>query len=344
MSQPTDERHLPLEPNHATDIGNTVHDGLEPTPSETVFSSEPPIAPAKPKSNILNYLWKEWIRPIGEAVIIAVVVTTFIFTTVAIQGNSDQPNVFNNERVFVPKYETWLHKLGIGSFQRGDLVVLKPPNGAPSGTKPLPVVSIFFPDVKYRPYFIKRIVAVAGDKVRLEKGQLYINDIKVEETHTTSYWRAIDNWDTEPGLASSSDWSYLSWSQLPDAESKRLNDTKAKEFTVPKGMYFVMGDNRSRGGSEDSRVFGPVKLDDFSGRATFVWWPPFASVKTVQAKASTGQKLSWDIPLTGERDYNGKLLEDPTGATLKMRWRVLSRPEAFVKLNKQLAEQPQKTP
>ena len=285
MSQPTDERHLPLEPNHATDIGNTVHDGLESTPSETVFSSEPAIAaPAKPRFNPLNYLWKEWIRPIGEAVIIAVVVTTFVFTTVAIQGNSDQPNVFNNERVFVPKYETWLHKLGIGSFQRGDLVVLKPPNGSPSSVKPMPIVSIFVPSATYRPYFIKRIVGVAGDRIRLVKGQLYVNDIKVEETHTTSYWKAINNWDQDSGLASSSEWYFR------DEKERKAN----KDYTVPKGQYFVMGDNRSVGGSEDSRVFGPVKLDDFSGRATFVWWPPFAQVKTIKGKASDGRDLSWN--------------------------------------------------
>lgn len=341
MSQPIDERKDalpdPLSNDSILDAHNerAVQDAPEIAPSY-VSSLEPaidtpPAPPTRPKFNIGNYLWKEWVRPIGEAVIIALVVTTFIFTTVAIQGNSDQPNVFNGERVFVPKYETWLHKLGIGGFQRGDLVVLKPPNGSPSSVKPMPIISNFIPSATYRPYFIKRIVALGGDRVRLEKGQLYVNDIKVEETHTTSYWKAINNWDQDSGLASSSEWYFRD-------EKERA---KSKDYVVPKGQYFVMGDNRSVGGSEDSRVFGPVKLDDFSGRAVFVWWPPFAQVKTIKAKASDGTQLSWDRPL--ERDYNGKL-EDATGAQLKLRWRVLSRPEAFVKLNQQLADQGTKTP
>ena len=65
----------------------------------------------QPTKGFGTYLWKEWVRPIGEAVIIALVITTFLFTTVAIQGMSDMPTVKDGERVFVPKYETWLGKL-----------------------------------------------------------------------------------------------------------------------------------------------------------------------------------------------------------------------------------------
>lgn len=39
------------------------------------------------------------------------------------------------------------------------------------------------------------------------------------------------------------------------------------------GYYFVMGDNRTLGGSEDSRTFGPVPVEAIAGRANFVWWP-----------------------------------------------------------------------
>ena len=46
------------------------------------------------------------------------------------------------------------------------------------------------------------------------------------------------------------------------------------DFTVPDGTYFVMGDTRSRGGSEDSRYFGPVDSIAIAGRATAVIWPP----------------------------------------------------------------------
>jgi signal peptidase I len=251
---------------------------------ETQRPTKPNPKPKKTYKNGADYLWGEWIRPIGEAVIIALIVTTFLFTTVGIQGSSDVPTVQNNERVFVPKYETWLHRLGVGDFARGDLVVLKPPKGAPQADRPIPIIGNFVQSATYRPYFIKRIVAVPGDRVRMVKGQLYVNDIKVDESHTTAYWKAQKSWDTDSYLAS----------------------TPEKDLVVPKGQYYVMGDNRSPGGSEDSRVFGPVKLADFSGRATFVWWPLFAR-------------------------------DEKTGS-LKLNLRTLPRPAGFSALNEQLAK------
>ena len=239
-----------------------------------IQTAAPVLAKVKPRSGGFgNYLWKEWIRPIGEAVIIALVITTFLFTTVAIQGESDQPSIQNSERVFVPKYETWLSKIGVMSFKRGDLIVLKPPKDAPQSTRPLPVLDKIFEWLRmtpianivpstptYRPYFIKRIVAVAGDVIKMENGKLTINNIQMHETHNIPYWQSIDRFDDTSYLSNSKSWPF-----------RPTNNSKV-EYTVPKNKYFVMGDNRSPGGSEDSRVFGPVTSDEFSGRATFVWW------------------------------------------------------------------------
>jgi signal peptidase I len=246
-----------------------------PNLNSDVQKAAPVIAKKASRSGGFGtYFWKEWVRPIGEAVIIALVITTFLFTTVAIQGMSDMPTVKDGERVFVPKYETWLGKLGIMSFKRGDLIVLKPPKDAPQSTRPLPVIDKILetlrstPLVKlvpstptYRPYFIKRIVAIAGDVVKLESGKLTVNGIKINETHNIPYWQSEDNFDDSSYLANSKSWPF------------RKDGGNKVEFTVPKKHYFVMGDNRSPGGSEDSRVFGPVTADEFSGRATFVWWP-----------------------------------------------------------------------
>jgi len=51
------------------------------------------------------------------------------------------------------------------------------------------------------------------------------------------------------------------------------------DMTVPKGYYIVQGDNRSSGGSEDSRYFGPVKAITIAGEATAVIWPPVRNGK-----------------------------------------------------------------
>jgi signal peptidase I len=275
---------------------------IAPQPPAQTPVNLPETRKAPRPAGVGTYLWKEWVRPIGEAVIIALVITTFLFTTVAIQGMSDMPTVKDGERVFVPKYETWLSKIGIMSFKRGDLIVLKPPKDAPQSTRPLPVVDKILevlrttPLVKavpstptYRPYFIKRIVAVAGDVVKLENGKLSVNGIAIHETHNVPYWQGEDNFDDSSYLANSKSWPF-----------RKTGENKS-EYTVPKNMYFVMGDNRSPGGSEDSRVFGPVTADEFSGRATFVWWPI--------------------------------VLRDEKTNQIKLNMRTLPRPEAFQALN-----------
>ena len=293
------------------------------------------LEPAKKKFQFdwrapLMYLWKEWVRPIGEAVIIALVITTFVFTTVAIDGTSDEPNVHHGERVFVPKYEMWLARLGLMSFKRGDLVVLKPPKPAAHSERPIPLIGNYFPNLTYRPFFIKRIVGEPGDRVKLVAGQLYVNGIQVDESHTTAFWRSIkggyDNkalWDNTSGLSNSKDWSFT---------GAKLN--AQGEYVVPKGKYFVMGDNRSLGGSEDSRYFGPVPLEEFAGRATFVWWPPVASMQEVKAQpGSGGEGQSWWI-IKHDKFNSEAWLKGPFQVRFNMR--PLPTPQGFVKLEQQL--------
>lgn len=83
---------------------------------------------------------------------------------------------------------------------------------------------------------IKRVVAFAGETIRIAGGLLYINDQVVVEPHR---------------------------SLLPEhAEQQR--------FTVPAGHVFVLGDNRSPLASRDSRQYGPVPLTDITGRV--LWY------------------------------------------------------------------------
>ncbi|HEU4741378.1 MAG TPA: signal peptidase I [Meiothermus sp.] len=232
------------------------------------------------KPSFLRYLWHDWLRPVGEALLLAFLITTFAFTTVGVVGTSDLPNLHQGERLVVPKYQTWLHRFGIGSFKRGDLVVVKPPLSDPYAIQPLPVLGQW--GVKFRPFFIKRIVALPGDRIRMEQGQLFVNGVAVDETHTVPYWRSLGQLDTISDRANSDAWPF--------------RKGQIGEYVVPTGMYFVMGDNRSYGGSEDSRAFGPVPLDQIGGKANFVLWPPF------------------------KRDENGQW---------RLNWRVTGIPEGF---------------
>ncbi|MEK3725935.1 signal peptidase I [Paenibacillus sp. FSL H8-0034] len=88
-------------------------------------------------------------------------------------------------------------------------------------------------------FLVKRVVAVAGDEVWIQQGKLYVNGLFAMESYTDS---PIEDGSLEP-------------------------------YTIPQGSLFVMGDNRHRLASYDSRSFGAVTLDKIEGRAEFIVWP-----------------------------------------------------------------------
>lgn len=213
-----------------------------------------------------RYLWKEWLWPTSQAAVVAVVVTTFLFTTVGVVGNSMNPTLRSGERVFVPKYEPWLLRLGLSpGYSPGDIVIFKPPPGTPNSRQQFPLIGRWLDEVTggcpwtgsdppffpggspipnrctFRAHFIKRVIGVEGDRIRMLEGVVYVNDVALNEVHITARIRpARDSFE---------------------------------EVVVPEGHYFLMGDNRTLGGSEDSRVFGPVQETAIAGRASAVWWP-----------------------------------------------------------------------
>jgi len=252
----------------------------------------------------LRYLWYEWFRQVGEALLIALIVTTYVFTTVQVVGNSMYPTLKNGERVFVPKYRMWMVRLGLDEWRRGEIAIIKPPPDAPNAVAPFPVLGF-----KFRPFFIKRIVALPGDRVRIERGQLFVNDYPVPEDHITRYLTPYP--DSFPVVriyrgevvSMQVGGLFVPVHRLPDylkpvlsmieppppdlkARSYELPLTYVPNIRLPEGYYFVMGDNRSLGGSEDSRIFGPLPGKQIAGTATFVWWPPVV-------RTEEGLRLNW---------------------------------------------------
>ena len=153
-----------------------------------------------------------WIFGIVTAIFIAVVLNFFLGTITSVVGVSMEPTLYNGQKVFV---NSFLYL--ISSPKRGDVVVFLP-NGNENTH-----------------YYVKRVVAVPGDSVWIQKGILYVNG---EE----SPW--VTEKVVEAGIAEN-------------------------ELTLGTGEYFCMGDNP--GNSEDSRSanIGPVKEEDIIGKAWF---------------------------------------------------------------------------
>ncbi|MBE5875032.1 MAG: signal peptidase I [Lachnospiraceae bacterium] len=153
-----------------------------------------------------------WIFGIVAAVFIAGVTVWFFGMTTNVVGISMEPTLENGQKILVNRFIYTL-----SSPKRGDVVVFLP-NGNENAH-----------------YYVKRVVAVPGDKIKIENYTLFVNG----EESTLVTEKILDG-----GIAEN-------------------------EFTLKMGEYFCIGDNPNN--SEDSRSanIGPVKLDDIIGEAWF---------------------------------------------------------------------------
>ena len=276
-------------------------------------------ARANPPKTVGQRVWTE-VRGYAEALVIAFLVVTFVFNTVGVVGSSMRPNLdggvgssnllqslLTGDRVFIPKYETWLRRAGIlGPYRRGDIVVVRDPANSPPAL-----------ETGTRPFFIKRVVAIPGDHLRIEAGQVVVNGHPVDQSFIEGTGEIVaDRQDFPVVTARGGEIEGFvvrfattpSGTPAPDLPvagfyppALPLEDPRVQlyygltlealapvpedavdgvpfvhDLVLPAGHYFLMGDNRqrARGGSEDSRLFGPVPLMSIAGKATAIIWPP----------------------------------------------------------------------
>ena len=259
-----------------------------------------------PKNSSQRF-WQE-VRGYAEALLVAFLIVTFVFTTVGVVGSSMRPTLdggngqlpqalFTGDRVFIPKFDTWLRRLGVlGEYDRGDIVVVREPTNAPS----LQVQT-------RRSFFIKRVIARPGDRLRIDNGQVYVNGTAINQSYITASGEitpdpidfpvvtvqdgqvvgfeglipgTYDPVSGGPAPIDSEETQFYYGGTLdalaPIPADAPEGEPFLHELVIPEEHYFVMGDNRqsSRGGSEDSRYFGPVESIAIAGQATAVIWPP----------------------------------------------------------------------
>jgi signal peptidase I len=190
------------------------------------------------------------------AFIIAIIIKTFLVQAFYIPSGSMLPTLQIGDRVLVEKISYRFHEP-----RRGDIVVFaREVFGEPPELPWTEDVRNGFRELLGLPVgseedYIKRVVAVGGDRVRYSgtPRQLYINGDVVPQ----------------PFIEGGQDPSSPS---LTGADCQRLKMAKdGGSCVVPTGMVFVMGDNR--GNSEDSRIIGPIDEDKIVGHAFVIIWP-----------------------------------------------------------------------
>ena len=223
------------------------------------------------------------VKTLFYAIVIAILIRTFLFEPFKIPSGSMYPTLYVGDYLFVSKYTYGYSKhslpFSMPLFEgriwadepnRGDVVVFK------------------FPQDNKTDY-IKRIIGLPGDKVKLEDGRLYVNGelvnreeiedfvIRDSQGNAERYHQYIET------LPNDVKHKIL---EVSDSES----EANLPELTVPQGYYFVMGDNRDR--SDDSRVnVGFVPFENLVGKARFLffshnddgaWYKPWTWPKKIR--------------------------------------------------------------
>lgn len=148
------------------------------------------------------------------AVFVAIVAILLIYPPVRVEGTSMVPMLQDQDRLFINKLA-----YHVGEIHRCDVVVFRYPRDTTKS-------------------YIKRVIALPGDRIRIDHGRVYVNNQLLAE---------------------------------PYVPARYTDERSQPAMTVPAGEYFVMGDHRSI--SSDSRDFGPVDRQLIYGKASFVYWP-----------------------------------------------------------------------
>jgi signal peptidase I len=155
-----------------------------------------------------------WGRDMLFSLAVSFFIITFLYQPVRVEGTSMMPRLGDQDRLFINKFVYHFE-----SIHRGDVVVFHYPRD---------------PQKSY----IKRVIAMPGDELRIDDGRTYVNGRLLAEPYVP----------------------------------RKFHDSRSQDaIVIPPDQYFVMGDHRSI--SSDSRDFGPVSRELIYGKAAFVYWP-----------------------------------------------------------------------
>src|SRR5215472_5515906 len=129
---------------------------------ETIRPLEaPPAEPPQLSTRSALRTALSWIRDLTFSVLIAIVLIVFIYQPVKVEGTSMEPGLTDQERIFINKFT---YKLNLGDVRRGDTVVFWYPRDTTKS-------------------YIKRVVGLPGDRIRISRGQVYVNGAPLTEEY-----------------------------------------------------------------------------------------------------------------------------------------------------------------
>lgn len=246
------EENKNSEINNINNISNTTNTNSNNTVSntneiKTAYVANK-ISHSKKNSNIKEIL--EWIYCIIIAVVLALIVRYYIGTPTIVQQNSMYPTLKPNQRLVLNRIPRTFKQLP----KRGDIITFEEPSAGVStivSNLDNPV-AIYYEQKGFlnkfkhnvleigKKSYIKRVIGLPGEHVKIENGKVYINGQELQEPY------------------------------LQDSV-KTQEAGPYSDIIVPEGCVFAMGDNR--GGSTDCRRFGCIPLEKIESKVAIRFWP-----------------------------------------------------------------------
>ena len=221
-------------PENIEEKVNGIEEAVEET-SETVgVADEIEEAPSKAQT-VLKEIGS-WIMCIVIAVVIALVLRNYVFTMVRVDGQSMEPTLKHEQRLFT-------RIIGY-TPKHGDIIIFHPQSN---------------PKVAY----VKRVIATEGDRIWIDE--------RTREVHLKK--NGSDEWEIldEPYINDVVPGEYIIG---PGIATRYADDSGEEGLLIKEDHIFVMGDNRNHSAdSRDGITVGQVPVDSVVGKAEFRWWP-----------------------------------------------------------------------
>jgi signal peptidase I len=216
--------------------------------------------------------WPESLQGLLGTVVVALFVVTFVVQAFQIPSESMENTLLTGDYLLVDKLHFggggfWSHLLPYRRAKRGDIVVFHYP-------------------VHPGEHFVKRVIGVPGDRIRLFNRRVYINGVRLAEPYV-HYSRPNDGGADAMFRDDFPQSGFLASGVTAAWRLEMAKLVENGELIVPEGNYFVMGDNRDD--SLDSRYWGFVPQENIVGRPLVIYWSMRSQAGDEQ---SNGDKLA----------------------------------------------------
>lgn len=201
-------------------------------------------------------IFLEYCYSFFPVLLIVLMIRSFAFQPFRVPSESLEPTVMPGDLIFVTQFDyglkipLWEHVFfPVGNPNRGQIALFRAPVN-PTGFT-----------------LVKRVIGVPGDRISYINKVLYINGKEMKQKFIESTLEVFSNGKTRPAKKYEENLGGVKHLIIINPNVVAQN---FKNLTVPKGSYFMMGDNRDD--SDDSRAWGFAPIQNFIGQARFVWF------------------------------------------------------------------------